>query len=146
MVHSFSTRDLWNRLGGFDLTFVMYGEEFDLCRRARKIGAQPRMTPEAVIIHYAGQSSRKRSDKEILVLTAKATMIRRHFPAWQQAPALFLLGAWPWTRMASGRVVARLTGRPRFAEAARHWREVWTARRRWKAGYPNLVREESAAG
>lgn len=138
-------RDLWNRLGGFDLTFVMYGEESDLCRRARKIGAQPRMTPDAVIIHYAGQSSRKRSDKDILVFTAKATMIRRHFPAWQQAPALFLLGFWPWSRMASGNLVARLTGRPKFAEAARHWREVWAARKRWKSGYPELVPGDATA-
>ena len=97
-------RDLWERLGGFDLTFVMYGEESDLCRRARAIGAQPRMTPEATIIHYAGQSSRKRSDKEILVFKAQATMIRRHFPAWQQPLALFLLGSGPgraWSAAAS---------------------------------------------
>ena len=103
----------------------MYGEESDLCRRARAIGAQPRMTPEATIIHYAGQSSRKRSDKEILVFKAKATMIRRHFPAWQQPLARFLLGLWPWSRMASGDLLARLTGRRRFAEAAAHWQAVW---------------------
>ena len=83
------------------------------------------MTPEATIIHYAGQSSRKRSDKEILVFKAKATMIRRHFPAWQQPFARFLLGLWPWSRMASGDLLARLTGRRRFAEAAAHWRAVW---------------------
>ena len=131
-------RDLWRRLGGFDLTFVMYGEESDLCRRARALGAQPRMTPEATIIHYAGQSSRKRSDKEILVFKAKATMIRRHFPAWQQPLARFLLGLWPWSRMAGGGLLARLTGRARFAEAAAHWRAVWEARESWRPGYPAL--------
>lgn len=139
-------RDLWRRMGGFDLSFVMYGEESDLCRRARAAGARPRMTPEATIIHYAGQSSRKRSDKEILVFTAKATMIRRHFPAWQQPLARFLLGLWPLSRMASGDLLARVTGKRRFAEAAAHWRTVWAARGRWRAGYPPLPGTPSAAG
>jgi GT2 family glycosyltransferase len=138
-------RDLWWRMGGFDLSFVMYGEESDLCRRARAAGAQPRMTPEATIVHYAGQSSRKRSDKEILVFTAKATMIRRHFPAWQQPAARFFLGLWPWSRMAGGTLLAKLTGRPRFAEVAAHWRAVWDARGRWRAGYPPLPGTPSAA-
>ena len=32
------TRELWEALGGFDPSFVMYGEEADLCRRARARG------------------------------------------------------------------------------------------------------------
>jgi GT2 family glycosyltransferase len=131
-------RALWERMGGFDLTFVMYGEEADLCRRARAAGARPRMTPEATIIHYAGASSRKRSDKEILVFKAKATLIRRHLPAWQRPLARFLLGLWPFTRMAGGRLLARATGRARFAEAAAHWQAVWAARESWRGGFPPL--------
>jgi GT2 family glycosyltransferase len=133
-------RALWNRLGGFDASYVMYGEESDLCRRARRTGAQPRMTPEATIVHYDGASSRRRADKEILVFTAKATMIRRDFPRWQRRPALFLLALWPWSRMVSGDLVARVTGRARFAEAAERWRAVWAARDRWRRGYPRLDR------
>jgi GT2 family glycosyltransferase len=128
----------WEALGGLDPTFVMYGEEADLCRRARARGARPRMTPEAVIVHFHGASSR-RADREIMTLKAQATMIRRHFPAWQRPLGLFLLGAWPWSRMVSGDTLARLSGRPRFAEAARMWSDVWRARADWRRGYPPLT-------
>lgn len=128
----------WEALGGLDPTFVMYGEEADLCRRARARGARPRMTPEATIVHFHGASSR-RADREIMTLKAQATMIRRHFPAWQRGPGLFLLGMWPWTRMVSGDLIARLSGRARFAEAGRMWADVWKARRDWRAGYPPLA-------
>ncbi len=131
-------RELWDRLGGFDLSYVMYGEEADLCRRARARGARPRMTPRATIVHFHGASSR-RADREIMTLKAQATMIRRHFPAWQRGAGLFLLGAWPWTRMVSGGLIARLSGRERFAEAGRMWADVWKARADWRAGYPPVA-------
>jgi GT2 family glycosyltransferase len=127
-------RDLWGALGGFDETFVMYGEEQDLCRRARGHGARPRMTPEATIIHYHGASSR-RADREIMTLKARATLIRRHFPVWQRPLGLFLLGFWPWSRMVSGGALSRLSGRAHFAEAARIWGDVWRARADWRRGY-----------
>ena len=129
-------RDLWERIGGFDLTFVMYGEEADLCRRARAVGAQPRMTPEATIIHYHGAASKTPAARKILTLKAKSTMIRRHLPGWQQRPALFLLRMWPWTRMVSGGTLARLTGRTGLGEAAERWGTVWKARADWLPGYP----------
>ena len=131
-------RDLWGALGGFDETFVMYGEEQDLCRRARGHGARPRMTPEATIIHYHGASSR-RADREIMTLKAQATLIRRHFPAWQRP-----LGAVP------ARVLAlEPHGQRRCARAAERagalrrggedLGDVWRARADWRRGYPPLA-------
>jgi GT2 family glycosyltransferase len=128
----------WEALGGLDPTFVMYGEEADLCRRARARGARPRMTPDATIVHFHGASSR-RADREIMTLKAQATMIRRHFPGWKRPAGLFLLGVWPWTRMVSGDVIAKVSGRERFAEAGRMWADVWKARDDWRAGYPPLA-------
>lgn len=132
-------RTLWEQLDGFDLTFVMYSEEADLCRRARTAGAQPRMTPEATIIHYGGASSIRRSDREILIMQARVTMARRHLPVWQRGPAVLLLRLWPWTRAVGGRILARLTGHRGAAEAAEHWSRVWEARKRWQAGFPPLA-------
>jgi GT2 family glycosyltransferase len=131
-------RGLWNRLGGFDLTFVMYGEEADLCRRARAFGARPRMTPEASIVHYVGASSSRRSDKDALVLKAKVTLARRHLPAWQRPIAVFLLRMWPLSRRLGGALAARLTGSAAAAEAARHWGAVWAARAEWQDGFTPL--------
>lgn len=128
-------RALWERLGGFDLTYVMYGEEADLCRRARALGYQPRMTPEATIIHHAGAASRLRSDKQALVLQARVTLARRHLPAWQRPLALALLRSWPLSRRIGGRLLARLTGAARFRETAAHWDRVWAARGIWSAGF-----------
>ena len=127
-------RALWDRLGGFDPVFRMYGEEQDLCLRARGLGARPRMTPEATIVHYHGASSR-RADREIMTLKAQVTLVRRHLPAWQRPMALFLLGFWPWSRMVSGDAIARLSGRPGFSEAAAMWGDVWRARADWRGGY-----------
>lgn len=129
-------RELWERLGGFDPSFVMYGEEADLCRRARALGFQPRMTPEATIIHHAGASSRLRSDKQILVLQARVTLARRHLPRWQQPLALALLRSWPLGRRLGGTLLARATGQARFRETAAHWGRVWDARRIWSDGFP----------
>lgn len=134
---------LWHRLGGFDPTFVMYGEEADLCLRARAFGASPRVTPEAEIIHYAGASETVRSDKMVRVLRAKATLIRRHFPALARGPGLWLFRLWPWSRFAAGRVMSAVRGRS-LGESAAIWREIWDRRAEWQNGYPDLPHETGA--
>lgn len=128
-------RDVWEAHQGFDPTFVMYGEEQDLCLRATAAGARPRMTPEAEIVHFHGASSR-RAAREIMTLKATVTVVKRHFPAWQRPLGVFLLEAWPWSRMVSGGLLARLTGRQGLAEAAEMWGAVWRARADWRDGYP----------
>ncbi len=131
-------RDLWEALGGFDLSFVMYGEETDLCRRAREAGlAQPRLTPEAEIIHYGGGSA-PRAARDILKLKARVTLARRHLPAWQRPLGIWLIRLWPLTRKLSGGVIARITGRQGARVKAGYWGEVWDARRDWRDGFPLL--------
>ena len=121
-------RALWTRLGGFDPTYVMYAEEADLCDRARALGARPRVTPEACIVHHGGASETVRADRVVRILKGKATIIRRRFPRWQRPLALALHGAWPATRL----LFARLARRP---AAAALWREVRARRADWLAGW-----------
>jgi GT2 family glycosyltransferase len=131
-------RETWEKLGGFDLSFVMYGEEADLCRRARGAGlARPRMTPEAEIIHYGAASSPKLSS-DSLKLKARITLARRQLPAWQRPLGVAMLRIWPLTRKLTGGLAARLTGRDRFRAAAARWDAVWANRASWRDGFPPL--------
>lgn len=129
-------KEFWEVLGGFDPAYVMYGEEADLCLRARSLGARPRITPEAEIIHYVGASDTVRSDKLVRLLRAKMTLVRHHFPGWQKPLALALLRLWPWSRMQAARLRANASARARHKEAAKNWGEVWDRREEWRSGYP----------
>lgn len=49
-------RNLFNELRGFDEAFFLYGEEQDLCLRVRKAGFPIGYIPDAVVVHWGGQS------------------------------------------------------------------------------------------
>jgi GT2 family glycosyltransferase len=128
-------RETWNRLGGFDPVFVMYGEEADLCLRARKAGLRPAITPDATIIHYGGASERIRSDKVIRVLRAKAELIKRHFSPGTRRLGLFLFKTWPLSRYVALSLASGLHRADRFREPASVWRDVWKRRAEWRNGF-----------
>lgn len=51
-------RELFETLGGFDERYFMFGEDMDLCWRARRAGAVVGTAPEAVVTHAEGVSRR----------------------------------------------------------------------------------------
>lgn len=128
-------RSTWHTLGGFDPVFFMYGEEADLCLRARRIGARPMVTPEATIIHYGGASETTRVGKMIKLLAAKSTLIARHWPSGTAAIGQTLLALWPFSRWLACAILARVRPRAETREAAATWHAVWSARRQWRDGY-----------
>ena len=128
-------RATWETLGGFDPAFFMYGEEADLCLRARRLGADPHITPEASIIHYGAASDTVRADRMERLLAAKMGLIRRHFPPWQRPLGELLFSLWPLSRLIATRAAATVTGSPELRATSEVWAEVWARRRRWKKGY-----------
>jgi len=125
-----TTREWWDRLGGFDPAFFMYGEEADLCLRARALGARPRITTDAVIMHIGGASEKVRSDKLVRLIKAKTLLIRRH---WSPGAAKFgvaMLTLWPWSRALAWKVLSPLRGQ-QGRESAESWSSVWARRREW---------------
>ncbi len=129
-------RSIWLALGGFDPAFFMYGEEADLCLRARRLGARPMVTPEATIVHYGGASEATRAGKMIKLLSAKATLIERHWPRGTAGIGQFLLMLWPLTRWMALTAGSLVGGNDAQRAAAATWREIWNARATWRRGYP----------
>ena len=122
----------WNRLKGFDERFFMYGEDVDLAMRSHALGCHPVICPHATLVHEVGQSSKKPTDKMMLLYKGKACLVRTHWRGLSQKIGLFflLLGVGlralaPWLRS--------LVGGPSIPE---RWWALWLARREWLLGYP----------
>lgn len=126
------TRRLWNDLKGFDPDFFMYGEDADLCLRARTLGAHPLVTGAAVIVHHGGGSERIRSDKIVRLLQAKTLLIEHHFPSVSRRLGFWLLSLWPLTRFWAHSVMSMFSTSPNRTV----WREVWCRRDEWGRSRP----------
>ena len=126
--------DLWQRLGGFDLKYFMYGEESDLCLRAARDGFRPMITPNAQIMHLVGASFAANERKVVLVMKARATLIRDHWPRWKVPLGLGLMWCWAALRRAATLPLAA-SSKDRHRALAARWRSIWRARRDWLSGY-----------
>lgn len=124
-------RALWDGLGGFDPTFLLYGEDVDLSLRARRAGWAPRVDPGAVFRHDVGRSSGG-AVRAQLVLRGRATLLRRHLPRGQRRLAVTLLVLGTGLRALAG-AVAPSSSRPRTSTEA--WRSAWRRRRSWSRGW-----------
>jgi GT2 family glycosyltransferase len=117
---------LWRKLGGFDERFFLYGEDVDLCMRARQIGARPLFTDACTYIHRGGASSATVADRAVAILTGKATLYRRHlFPLLRPIASAFLLMG----------VALRSTLERVARPNQKIWRDVWSRREEWRQGW-----------
>jgi len=121
---------LWERLGGFDSRFFMYGEDVDLCLRARELGRTCLFTPESVIIHHGGGSEKVAADKVVRLLRAKAQLYQKHWSPPRAWMGERFLDLWVTTRLLGYRFIAQL--RPGESTDAEQWRTVWKRRDAWR--------------
>jgi GT2 family glycosyltransferase len=124
---------LWRELGGFDSRFFMYGEEVDLCARARARGWRPVITPAATIVHLGGASRSSAAAKRIQVARARASIVALHWPAFWRPWGRAMLWLWVANRYAAAAALARLGRDPAGRRAL--WAEVWRARGDWLGGW-----------
>lgn len=123
----------WRQLGGFDEHFFIYGEEVDLCLRARALGARPMFTPDATIIHYGGASEISEAVRSSKVVRAKVAIIKKHWPRWQRWLGIQLLRLWSFSRFVYARFATRCLGKP--AAAMDKWVHLWRDRSNWRRGF-----------
>ena len=126
-------RSLWISLDGFDETFFMYGEDADLCLRARDMGYNPLVTPDATIIHIGGASERIPADKLVRLFTAKAQLLARHWGPLRGRLGLLQLDLWAALRTALLTLGAIFitTLKPKQTE----WISVLRRRAVWRQAY-----------
>lgn len=124
-----TTRELWNKLDGLDASFFMYAEEADYCLRAKALGYQPIVTPDARIIHHGGVSHSHFSGKQIKLLKGKVELVNRHVTAWQRPAYKALLYLYVLNKFALHTLF-----KPRSAQR-REWQIIFAQRADWLQGY-----------
>lgn len=116
-------RETWEQLGGFDETYLIYGEDQDLCLRAAALGYQPCIAPAAEFEHEVGASSSNRASRDVLVLTGRATVVQGHVKLRRYG--LFAMRTGVLLRAVAERLLRK---GPR-------WAEVWRRRAEWSGGW-----------
>jgi GT2 family glycosyltransferase len=123
-------RDFWKEMGGFHPDYFMYGEDADLCLRAKENGARPMVTSEATIVHYGGASEKILVDKVVRLVKAKVLLIHRHFNPVTVPLGVAMLSGWPLSRYLMHSLLAFL-GKKKSRESKEVWRAAWRRRREW---------------
>jgi len=76
----FLSRRAYERVGGLDEEFFMYGEDLDYCFRIQKAGFRVYYVHGTQIVHFKGESTQRSSIDEIAVFyQAMRIFVRKHF-------------------------------------------------------------------
>lgn len=126
-------RHLWEDLNGLDETFFMYAEEADYCIRAIKIGYQPRVTPDAKIIHHGGVSEANLSGKMLKLLKGKSELINKHAKTWEKPIHKGLLQLHVLNKLLSLKLISIF--KKDKLETLKEWQTVYQQRSEWLKGY-----------
>ena len=117
----------FERLGGMDEDYFLYGEDAEFSLRAGRAGLRRVIVPDAVIVHEVGGSSDAGGEKGCMVMAGKVTLLRKTWSPARAAVGVRLLVAGVGVRAA----LEAVTRRNRAP-----WTTVWRRRRDWIDGYP----------
>ena len=73
-------KEVYQKVGGFDSRFFMYGEDLDLCYRVQSEGYKVYYVPTTEIIHYKGESTKRSNlDETKIFYEAMHLFVEKHF-------------------------------------------------------------------
>ncbi len=73
-------KDVYEKIGGFDPRFFMYGEDLDFCYRVKQAGYKVYYYHETEIIHYKGESTKRSPlDETKIFYDAMKLFVNKHF-------------------------------------------------------------------
>jgi O-antigen biosynthesis protein len=76
------SRTAFEKVGGLDESFFMYGEDLDWCYRIRQAGFSIYYVHETQIVHFKGESTRRSNVNEVQVFYgAMVLFVEKHFSA-----------------------------------------------------------------
>lgn len=126
-----SPTEVWNKLGGLDERYFMYGEDADLAMRAHHAGYRPVICPDAKLVHEVGGCSDTPVHKTMLLYRGKASLVRFHWTGLSRSLGLFFLATGTGLRAA----ISKLRGKPGKNDSAGRWQTLWREREDWLQGY-----------
>lgn len=76
-------REIYEKVGGFDEQFFMYGEDLDLCYRVQQSGYKVFYFHDTQIIHYKGESTKRSNlDETKLFYDAMHLFVKKHLSSF----------------------------------------------------------------
>lgn len=76
----FTRSEVLDKVGGFDDTFFMYGEDLDLCYRIKQLGYRISYYPKTTIVHFKGESSKRSTlNEDKFFYEAMEIFARKHY-------------------------------------------------------------------
>ncbi len=92
-------KEVLDKIGGFDETFFMYGEDVDLSYRIQKAGFKNYYFAGSSIIHFKGESTRKGSMNYVrMFYNAMSIFVRKHYGGSRAGIFNFLIHVAIWFR------------------------------------------------
>lgn len=136
-------RAVIERVAGFTSQYFMYAEDVDLCLKVEKAGWRVYYVPDAVVVHYGGQSSGERQEQnyaEIMIRESTTRFMQAHRGWWYASLFRISTAVAAVCRIAAMLVlspIAAITGR-NIARPLKKWLRILS----WALGFQTWTRHE----